>query len=101
MRPVPYQLHRGSRRLALRATIHLCLTGAAAAAIGFLAPRADSADGDTSTAVTLLIAFASFLIWCAVVLSTLTVVLLVFVETWAQIAGVERPGPPSRSNEPR
>ncbi|WP_148112712.1 hypothetical protein [Actinoplanes sp. ATCC 53533] len=101
MRPVPYWLYRDSRRLAIRAVIQFCLTGVAGAAMAYILPRVGSADGDTSTAVTLLAGLASFLIWCAVVLSFLSIVAFSLVEIWALIAGVQRPGPSSESNEPR
>jgi hypothetical protein len=101
MRPVPYWLYRDSRRLAIRAVIQFCLTGAAAAAMDFILLRGGSADGDTSTAVTLLAGLGLFLIWCVVVLSFLTIVAFSLVEIWARIAGVQRAGPSSESNEPR
>jgi hypothetical protein len=80
MRPVPYELHRNSRRLAIRAIIHLSLAGAAAAVTDFLPPKGRSADGDASTAVTLLTGLASFLIWCVVVLSVLTIIAFLPIE---------------------
>jgi len=101
MRPVPYQLYRNSRRLAIRAVIHLCLTATATAAINLFLPWAGSAGDDKSAAMTLLAGLASFLIWCVLVLSTLTFAIFALIETWARIAGVERPGPSPESNEPR
>jgi uncharacterized membrane protein len=101
MRPVPYRLYRGARKLLLRAIINLVLAATATAIIGILLPHAQSDSGDNSTTLKLVEFLTSLLLWIIATTSLLVFVGVALLHAYALIAGVAPPDAGRDLNNPR